>query len=1193
MKKTCIILALLTIALALTAVVSYDYQLDMPKITRSQFGVSVMLSGAESAGLPGEPDLPYFGYSLLLPKGSEAKDVSVIRSGRVEIKLDGKIAPVQTQYPFSHPIKEKPDAPNPDIYNSDKAFPLECANGLRTDFMNGHSLVFGNFSPFEYYPQQNLLYFYTNARVEIHEEYTGRANAALSLLKEDAFVLNKINKIVDNPQRHVQPRYDVLRAIEYLMIIDSAKEDIWQELADYLYSIGISSEMVDVGYIIANSSGQDDQEKIRNFIINYYNENPLRYVLLGGDVDVIPHRGFYVNMGTGSQVDNDIPADMYYSCLDGTWNDNNNSYWGEPQEADLTPELAIGRICYNNDEEIQNQIHKIKSYQTTPVEDAIKSSFFCGEWLWEGPTWGGDYMDEMIGGSSMHGYTTVGVPTDWDITKLYDRTYGYDGAWGSSHVRPILSQGTNLVNHLGHSFTNYNMRLSNRQVSANTITNNGVDQNYSIYFTQGCYAGSFDNRETNPGQYTADCISEVFTGIATSAAGMISNSRYGWGVQGSTNGASQKIHRQYINALFGKDEYELGWSLVDAKIANIPYTHNTPVMFWVIYNMNLFGCPATKVWTDTPQAITVNMPYLWPMQQTQHQIDTDAENVFLKIKQGDNLLYEDFSEDGNFTVGFFTPLMPGEYEVFLTAVGRYPYSTEFEVILEDVPYIATQSLIYPEPGMLFHTGQNVSLGLTLANIGTADQLEGGTLSIVSMSDNIEVVQGSCDFSALAAGATIDLEDAFEIAIVGNFPDRHQARFKILADYDDYVSHTNHFIILSTPNISMESYHLIHADNCVNPGDLVGVSIALKNTGSGTAFNPMLILFPYDDLGVADVFDVNFNPLPGGESIDYGLVFNIQISPEAEPGDVASIGYILSAENGDIEDGTFRIPIGMVTYSFEHDLEGWESVQLSSNFVNQWHRSEARNNTDGGSFSMKFGSTGSGDYAASSFGALVSPLVNITPGSKLKFWHWMDAENHSTISYQAWDGGLVEMSLNGGDWELILPENGYPYSISRNPASPFETGTLVFSGSFDWREEIFELYDASGVAQFRFVFGSDAYVGGEGWYIDDILVETPTVSNPEAPGIMQPLILKQNYPNPFNPETTISFNLPRAENVLLNIYNIKGQLVRTLVDGSLPSGAHSLVWDGKNHGGELVSSGIYSYRISVAGEQQTKKMLLIK
>ncbi|HCX60460.1 MAG TPA: hypothetical protein DG355_07335, partial [Candidatus Cloacimonas sp.] len=135
-------------------------------------------------------------------------------------------------------------------------------------------------------------------------------------------------------------------------------------------------QMTAVSDIEESQNGSDLQEKIRNYIISIYETNPLRYVLLGGDTDLIPHRGFTVDMGSGGERDYDIPADMYYSSLDGNWNTDNDQYWGEEMEADLAPELAVGRICYNNDIEISNQINKIFLYQLLPVEDQITTAAF-------------------------------------------------------------------------------------------------------------------------------------------------------------------------------------------------------------------------------------------------------------------------------------------------------------------------------------------------------------------------------------------------------------------------------------------------------------------------------------------------------------------------------------------------------------------------------------------------------------------------------------------------------------------------------------------------------------------------------------------------------------------------------------------------------------------------------------------------
>ncbi|MFC1898288.1 FlgD immunoglobulin-like domain containing protein [Candidatus Cloacimonadota bacterium] len=92
---------------------------------------------------------------------------------------------------------------------------------------------------------------------------------------------------------------------------------------------------------------------------------------------------------------------------------------------------------------------------------------------------------------------------------------------------------------------------------------------------------------------------------------------------------------------------------------------------------------------------------------------------------------------------------------------------------------------------------------------------------------------------------------------------------------------------------------------------------------------------------------------------------------------------------------------------------------------------------------------------------------------------------------------------------------------------------------------------------------------------------------------QASITLNNYPNPFNPSTTISYNLPHEDQVTLSIYNIKGQLVKILVQGSQPEGYYEVVWNGNDEAGKHVSSGIYYYRINACGKTLNKKMIILK
>ncbi|MDO9577159.1 MAG: FlgD immunoglobulin-like domain containing protein [Candidatus Cloacimonadales bacterium] len=90
-------------------------------------------------------------------------------------------------------------------------------------------------------------------------------------------------------------------------------------------------------------------------------------------------------------------------------------------------------------------------------------------------------------------------------------------------------------------------------------------------------------------------------------------------------------------------------------------------------------------------------------------------------------------------------------------------------------------------------------------------------------------------------------------------------------------------------------------------------------------------------------------------------------------------------------------------------------------------------------------------------------------------------------------------------------------------------------------------------------------------------------------------LFQNSPNPFNPSTTISFELytETSENTELVIYNLKGQLIKTLVSEPLSAGRHSYVWNGTDESGKKVSNGIYFYKLTSGDYSETRKALMLK
>ena len=113
----------------------------------------------------------------------------------------------------------------------------------------------------------------------------------------------------------------------------------------------------------------------------------------------------------------------------------------------------------------------------------------------------------------------------------------------------------------------------------------------------------------------------------------------------------------------------------------------------------------------------------------------------------------------------------------------------------------------------------------------------------------------------------------------------------------------------------------------------------------------------------------------------------------------------------------------------------------------------------------------------------------------------------------------------------------------------------------------------------------------------LLVGTPEFIESQLEGSsLQPadFELAQNFPNPFNPVTTIRFGLSKEERVTLKIYNLRGELVATLVENELhTAGYHAAIWDGRNQLGQAVASGLYVYQLRAGEKTLTKKMALLK
>jgi hypothetical protein len=206
--------------------------------------------------------------------------------------------------------------------------------------------------------------------------------------------------------------------------------------------------------------------------------------------------------------------------------------------------------------------------------------------------------------------------------------------------------------------------------------------------------------------------------------------------------------------------------------------------------------------------------------------------------------------------------------------------------------------------------------------------------------------------------------------------------------------------------------------------------------------------------------------------------------------------------------------------------------------------------------------------------LVSPPCVVAPASSqpaLRFWHW--------YSISTSDKGELQIKVGKGQWKTVA-------------------GPYVNSSSGIWSPVFVDLSSyADSTIQIAFHFTSDPGTSNisSGWYIDDIMIDCVTAVSEisSEDGFARSFTLHPNFPNPFNPSTTILYELPRASEVEVAIFDLLGKRIRTLVRNRQQAGPHRLLWDGRDDNGASMPSGVYLYRLNAGKFVQTRKMMLVQ
>ena len=204
-----------------------------------------------------------------------------------------------------------------------------------------------------------------------------------------------------------------------------------------------------------------------------------------------------------------------------------------------------------------------------------------------------------------------------------------------------------------------------------------------------------------------------------------------------------------------------------------------------------------------------------------------------------------------------------------------------------------------------------------------------------------------------------------------------------------------------------------------------------------------------------------------------------------------------------------------------------------------------------------------------------------------------------------DQSTIPNGFNNYYFEIPDDSTGYDSSYVIEAKIPFET--IQFEG-----DEVFTPVEGMTIPFEVFATDSDIPDGGaEGklqlgdhWALNPwgdgpkvwtfAWIGMPVISGADdAVSIPFDFSLSQNYPNPFNPSTTINFTVAKTANVRMDVYNVLGEKVTTLVETRMNAGNYSVVWNGHDNSGRLAASGVYFYRLISGQMMKTKKMLLLK
>lgn len=1089
---------------------SYNFSIDIPNPQRNIFEnnyIYYFFPGAAIVGEPGDPLLPVIPYIFTLPNDQKVVDINIVNCFDLLLEKNINITPNQGSYPISY--KGEIDFIYLDIFDKNLSIPFP--NNQIYKYIDGRiynkNIVIVYIAPL-YYDLNNFdIYLNKNIEIEIITE-----NQNIS-----TYNINDTIMTIITPNEFIQQA---------------------ESLAVYHIRNGKNVSVITTEWIKSNYSGRDEQEKYRNYIKDIFQTN--NNILLFGGWSKIPGRYCFIQMQTLSE---NIPTDLYYSDLNGSWDANNNNIFGEIDDSiDFFPDIYVGRAPVNSQAEAWNFVNKTISYSQAEHRNYIENINFTA-----------NYLDaETDGGIAKNIIDNFLIPNDFNIIKLYESLSNLSV---TTFINNINTNGFSFLNHIGHASTTsmqcgYDY-LSLSDISSLTNLNKG-----GVVYSTGCWASAYDD----------DCIGSRFIKNPNGGAiSFIGNSRYGWYTPGFPGcGSSDVIDYNFYKTIFSDSINNLGYAFAFHKIPYIGLAQEETDYRWLQYALNLFGDPLLDLWYSAEiKDIFVGLPYLvFPENSGSIPIsvsDTNLnplENILISLSIDSTLITNEYTNGSGKAILFYNNITSLTGKLNITGDNIIPYSIDISfnsanyriqidsiVVIDSFNQTLNDNLVAPGEKFtldiyLKNSGiENITdiIGQLLSNsqytifhkhydsINILNTSETGKLSYILEADSI-----SPDHADLGLDLFIlstQYQDTFPIPLEVNAPLLQCFRYIC---YDTIVGNSNNYF---------------------NPGETVLYKFFFINNGSSPVYNiTSKIRINNQYINIIDS-TASSNTVNPGDTV----VFNYILSSSTQTPSYMKFqtDHIFYSDNNYLGGKADTVYLAIGNLGFYDDMEYGNINWTHSGIEDIWHITSRKSHSGDSSWYCGIDSTGM--YLPNFADTLESNYILSGENMNMSFWQWYQVEG-------GYDYCMVQI-LDNTQWINLATYTG---------------------NSNGWTNEIIPIKIDQDSFKVRFIFYSeDNPYQFEGWYIDDVYIYSTQVN------IEEEIVENKDLLKIINLNNSINFNLSisQSQDISLKIYDISGREVLNIFKGNLNSGNH--VFSLSNN----ITSGIYFLR--VMGETINKNLKFFK